>query len=86
VATVCSSTLGAGSTPAPSSAPTAACALGTLLAEEHLSDLAERYQAYGLGGPSPYTYDVSEDGRESLRERHFAQYPRNPFVHLRHWK
>ncbi|WP_283608692.1 hypothetical protein [Mycolicibacterium poriferae] len=39
-----------------------------------------------FGGPSPYTYDVSEDGRESLRERYFAQFPRNPFVHHRHWK
>jgi hypothetical protein len=35
-----------------------------------------------LGGPSPYTYDVSE----SLRERYFAQFPRNPFVTHKWWK
>lgn len=57
-----------------------------LLAEEHLSDLAERYQAYVLGGAAPYTYHVSEDGRESLREQYFAQFPRNPFVTHKWWK
>lgn len=54
-----------------------------LLAKDHLSDLTERYQTYVLGGESPYTWQLDEENRQQLREKYFAQFPRNPNLH--HW-
>ncbi len=80
-------TLGDGSTPEPSSAPTAASAHGTRCWPKNTCPTSPRdIRTYVLGGPSPYTYDVTEDGRERLREQYFAQFPRNPFVNHRWWK
>lgn len=54
-----------------------------LLNKDGKRDYAEDYQRYVLGGEwdSQWAPD-----REKLRERYFAQFPRNPFVHHRWFK
>lgn len=56
------------------------CTRHALLGVDDELDYAEAYQSYVLGGASPFDW---EPERESLRERYFAQFPRNP--KLSHW-
>lgn len=54
-----------------------------LLNKEGKRDYAEDYQRYVLGGDWDSRWAPD---REQLRERYFAQFPRNPFVQHKWWK